>query len=317
MTPLVKINGQSRPVPPQQCTQVPGFYRAKLGNFEVTCIFDGYFDLDRSLLRGDDDAHVREMLSQLFVGDPGMQTSVNNFLVNTNDNLILVDGGSSQFFGATVGRNVANIRASGYHPEDIDTVLMTHLHPDHVCGLVEGQEPIFPNATVFVARAEHDFWFSDDVKRATPEALHFLFDAARGSLAPYADRGALVLHDPGDDLLAGVSARMLAGHTPGHCGYEFTSNGEKLLLWGDIIHNQAVQFTDPDIAIELDNDQLAATLTRKAILDEIAGTPVMVGGAHLVFPGIGRIRRDGGGYAFVPLEFGDFDRPADVFLLKY
>ena len=146
------------PVAKQQA-QVPGFYRMALGEFEVTALYDGYVKLDPKLLKGASAEDVQSLLAKMFLeSSKGVQTAVNAYLVNTGSQLVLIDTGAAQCFGPTLGVIQSNLKAAGYSPEQVDTVLLTHLHPDHACGLqgVEGKAA-FPNATVYVPQAEADF----------------------------------------------------------------------------------------------------------------------------------------------------------------
>ena len=123
-------------LPTQQQEQAPGWFRMMVGDYEVTALYDGHTAIDTSLLKGMDQEEILRHLDTLFIdAESGMQTAVNAFLIHTGENLVLVDAGSAACFGPSLGQVESNLRASGYSPDDVDTVLMTHLHPDHVCGL--------------------------------------------------------------------------------------------------------------------------------------------------------------------------------------
>lgn len=298
---------QTATPPAQQKTQVPGYYRMMVGQLEVTALYDGYIDLDPKILRYTSAREVQSLLARMFVeSTPGMQTAVNAYLIHTGSHLVLVDTGAAACFGPTLGRIGENLRAAGYAPEQIDTVLLTHLHGDHACGLAANGKAAFPNATVYVDKADADYWLSEANAAAAPKEAQGLFAMARAAVAPYqaAQRFRPFNGGAGVEPVSGVRAVPANGHTPGHSGYLFTSGKDSLLLWGDIVHSHAVQFRRPQVAIEFDVDSKQAVITRQRILADAAKGRLWVGGAHMPFPGLGHVRRDAAGYAWVPAEFG-------------
>ncbi|MFO7648563.1 MBL fold metallo-hydrolase [Halomonas sp. 3H] len=292
--------------PDQRREQVPGWFRMMVDRHEVTALYDGYIDLDTGLLTGMDQEALRTHLDALFIDtESGVQTAVNAFLVHTGDHLVLVDAGSAACFGPTLGQVEANLRASGYAPEEVDTLLMTHLHPDHVCGLVDGEgRPVYPNAELRTSRGDADFWLSESRAEAVPEEERAFFDMARNAVAPYREAGRFSTFEPGDELLPGIQARDTHGHTPGHASFLFEGEDDEILVWGDVVHSYGVQFDDPSVAIEFDTDPEQAIATRQAVLEGAAEDAHWVAGAHLPFPGIGHVIREGEGYRWLPVEFG-------------
>ncbi|AXK39050.1 MBL fold metallo-hydrolase [Crenobacter cavernae] len=294
-------------VPPvQQTTQVPGFYRMALGDFQVTALYDGYVDLDTKLLKNVGAKDVQGLLARMFIDNSkGVQTAVNGYLVHTGKNLVLVDAGSARCFGPTMGGLLANVRAAGYSPEDVDTVLLTHLHPDHACGLASADgKAAFANAEVRVAKADADFWLDEAVAAKAPKDKQPFFKMARDAVAPYVAAGRLKPYAPGEAPLPGVSVVAAGGHTPGHSGYLFASRGQRLLVWGDLVHSHAAQFARPEIAFEFDVDAKQAIASRKRLFADAAKDKLWVAGAHLPFPGLGHVRAEGKAYAWVPAEYG-------------
>ncbi|WP_188261424.1 MBL fold metallo-hydrolase [Azospirillum tabaci] len=293
-------------VPGQQRTQAPGFYRMAIGDFEVTALYDGFIDLDRKILSGASADDIQSLLARMFLADtPGVQTAVNAYLVHTGTNLVLVDTGTAKAFGPALGFIADNLRAAGYNPEQVDTVLLTHLHPDHANGLLRPDGAmLFPNATVHVAKADADFWLSEEVAAKAPADSQPFFAMARAAVAPYAAAGKLKPYQPGDSLVPGVESVAAYGHTPGHSGYLFTFGERSILMWGDVVHSHSVQFARPEVVIEFDADKEQAIASRKKIFADAAAQKLWVAGAHLPFPGIGHVRTEGKGYAWVPVEFG-------------
>lgn len=299
------LAASAAPVARQQ-TQVPGFYRMALGEFEVTALYDGYVDLDSQVLKGASAEDIQSLLARMFVeSGKGVQTAVNAYLVNTGSRLVLIDTGAAQCFGPTLGVIQANIRAAGYEPAQVDSVLLTHLHPDHVCGLLNpGGQAAFANATVYVPRGEAEFWLSPQVAAQAEESVRGFFKMAQDAVAPYVASQRLQRYDVGSTPVPGFASVALNGHTPGHSGYLLASAGQSLLVWGDIAHSHAVQFARPEVTIEFDVDRAQAIATRRKVFAEAARDRLWVAGAHLPFPGIGHVRAEGAGYAWVPVEYG-------------
>lgn len=289
---------------PQQKTQVPGYYRLMLGQFEVTALYDGAIDLDEKLLKNIDKRDIQRLLAREFLKGPKVQTAVNAYLVNTGNKLVLIDAGAAKLFGPSLGNIVDNLRAAGYTPEQVDTVLVTHLHGDHINGLVtpDGQR-VFTNAEVWSAKADNDFWLSEAIAAQAPKDFQPFFKMSRDAAAPYLAAGKWKTFDSDRELLAGVSSVDTHGHTPGHASYLFQSGDQRLLVLGDLVHNHAVQFARPEVAFEFDNDPKQAVATRKRIFHKAAREKLMVAGMHLPFPGVGHVRKEAKGYAWVPAEF--------------
>lgn len=290
---------------PKNPIQVPGYYRLPLGQFEVVALYDGGIELDVKQLKNISADELGRLLARKFVGNPKMQTAVNAYLVNTGSRLILVDAGAGGLFGPTVGHLVRNMRAAGYEPGQVDMVVITHLHPDHFGGLCDASgQPLFPNADILVSQPDNDYWLSRQVADAAPEAAQRFFKMARDAAAPYQGAGKWKTFAWGSVLAPGVRAEDARGHTPGHTAFAIESDGQKLLIWGDLTHSSAVQFAKPDVTFEYDTDQKQAAATRRRIMKEAATGRYLVAGMHQPFPGIGHVRADGKNrYDWVPIEF--------------
>ena len=287
-----------------QHTQVPGYYRMALGNLEITALYDGYVDLDAKLLLGASKAEVQRLLASKFLAGDKVQTAVNAYLINAGGKLILVDAGAAKAFGPTLGFVGEQIRAAGYTPEQVDIVLLTHLHADHAAGLLNAEgKPLFPNAEVRVTQADSDFWLSEEIAAKAPEGFRPFFQMARTAATPYQAAGKWKTFSGTAELAPGIRAVDAHGHTPGHTAYLIESKGERLLIVGDAVHSHAVQFARPEVAIEFDSDKKQAVIARKKLFAFAAKEKLAVAGMHLPFPGIGHVRTEGKGYAWVPVEF--------------
>lgn len=283
--------------------QAPGFYRLTIGDFEVTSLSDGTNMLPATKLLQGDPTRLQQMLKRNYLGDL-VETSHNSFLVNTGTKLILVDAGAGSLLGPSTGYLLNNLRASGYQPEQVDEIYLTHLHADHIGGLMSEGQRAFPNAIVRVDKRDVDFWLSEANMRAAPEEAKRFFQAATISITPYQRAGRLIVFEGNTELIPGVRAQTAYGHTPGHTMYVVESRGEKLLLWGDVVHVAAIQFEDPSVTIRYDVDPSEAEHVHELAFAEAAGNSYMIGGAHISFPGLGHVRRDGERtYTYVPLSY--------------
>jgi glyoxylase-like metal-dependent hydrolase (beta-lactamase superfamily II) len=287
---------------PMAKTPAPGYFRLMLGDFEVTPLSDGTVDLPvDKLLRQKADA-TKAGLARSFLKLP-LETSDNAYLVNTGSKLVLIDTGAGAMFGPTLGKLVASMKAAGYQPEQVDEIYITHMHHDHVGGLVSNGKPVFPNATVRMARQEADFVLSKEVmKKASADEKRFL-ESTQAILNPYIKAGKFKPFEGDVELVPGVRANAGHGHTPGHTTYVVESKGQKLVLVGDLIHVAAVQMENPAVTIEFDLDEKAAAAARKKEFDAAAKGGYLIGGAHLQFPGMGHLRSEGKGYRWIPVNY--------------
>lgn len=288
---------------PMAKTSAPGYFRFMLGQFEATALSDGTLQLPiADILTNMTPDEAKQALARSFLASP-LETSVNAYLINTGDKLVLIDTGASDLFGPTLGKLSANLVASGYSADQVDEVYLTHMHPDHVGGLLVSGVAAFPNAIVRAERREADYWLSEKNLEVAPEASKQFFTGPIKSLQPYVDAGRLKPFDGDTQLLPGIKAIVTQGHTPGHSMYQIESQSQKLLLWGDMVHVAAIQFDRPDVTIQYDSDTNVAAEQRKKYFAEAAAQGYLIGGAHIPFPGLGHVRADGTAYTFVPINY--------------
>jgi len=286
-------------------TEAPGFYRTRVGDFEVITLSDG--TNQRSVaqqvqqLYGNKE-EIEDSLNRSYPGGQ-IETTVNAFLINTGSKLVLIDSGNGKMGSPTMGKVVSNLLAAGYQPEKIDEIYLTHMHGDHVGGLVSGTERAFPNATVYANKTEADYWLSESNLNAAPDAAKRTYLAAKAAITPYITAGKFKTFVGNNNMMPGIRAESLFGHTPGHTAYFIESKGKTAVLWGDVIHVAAVQFEDPSVTISFDSDTAQAAKARQQIFADAAKNSWLVGGAHLSFPGLGHIQANGDeGYTFLPLD---------------
>lgn len=286
-------------------TQAPGVYRLKIGAFEVTVLSDGNLAIDRPLFAGDA-AGADALLNKAFLPQGPIPTCVNEWLVNTGDKLVLVDAGAGNSFAPTLGKMHGNLAVAGVDPAAVDVVVITHMHPDHIPGLLGNDgRMMFPNAVVHINADERAFWSSEQNRAKAPDQFKVFFDLANAAIKPYAEAGKVQTFKDGAQFAPGVSAAAAPGHTVGHTMVRVSSDGSDLLLWGDIVHCAALQFAEPERAIAFDSDPAMAIANRKKVLDMVTNDRLLFAGAHLPFPGVGHATKSSTGYGYVPLTHAE------------
>jgi glyoxylase-like metal-dependent hydrolase (beta-lactamase superfamily II) len=281
---------------PQQ--QIPGVYHRRVGDIVVTAISDGFLDGTLDVLRNITQEGARQILAESF--RPARRTAVNAFLVYSAGRLALIETGSGNYLQPTAGKVMANIKAAGVDPADIEAVLLTHMHPDHSAGLTDMATGArnFPNAELVVHENEPRHWYDDaNMSGATERARKLYFQCAREQTAPYRDRMRLFREG---EIFPGVTAIPRHGHTPGHTTFMISSGKEQLLVWGDTVHVPEVQTARPEVCMEFDTDADAAAASRRAVFDMVATERLLVTGMHLHFPGFAHLARRGSAYQLIP-----------------
>jgi glyoxylase-like metal-dependent hydrolase (beta-lactamase superfamily II) len=276
-------------------SQVAGVYHRKLGDVLVTGLSDGYMDMGYTIFRNIPEEEIKDILARDHRTSPP-RISINAFALRFAGRTYLVDCGSADIMGPTCGRLPANLTAAGIDPDSVDGVLLTHVHPDHSNGLTEAAtgNRLFPNAEVIVHEDEINHWFNDELMAKAPERpRRRYFEAGRTQLKPYMAADRVRTFRKGE-VLPGVTAIPIPGHTPGHTAYVVSSGRESLIIWGDTVHVPEIQVARPEVTMEFDSDPEAAATARQTIFDMVVSDDMLIGGMHLHFPGLGRMRREAG-----------------------
>lgn len=268
------------------------FPTQQVGDFSITAVSDGYLTASLDILANIDATDAAKMQS-----DAGQKEAaamhINCYVVRVADRTILIDagaGGIKQWGGELKQR----LLLAGIEPSAIDTILLTHAHPDHVGGLMSATgETAFPNAELVVHEREVKFWRDDANLSRASERARGNFQIARQAFDGYRKR--LRMFNNGE-VLPGVSAMLLPGHTEGHTGYLFESRDQSLLVWGDIVHFPHIQIQRPDVTIAFDQDATLAAATRSRLLDRVSSERLLIAGMHLGELGFARIKRTKGEY---------------------
>lgn len=280
-----------------------GYYRFTVGDVRVTSLSDGTVRIPAPhLLHTAKPEEVKELLAAGYAS-PEYPASVNAYLLELPGHLVLVDAGTAELYGPTLGKLPTSLRNAGFSPDQITDIFLTHIHTDHSGGLVQNGKRVFPNAVVHVEERELDYWMNPANETSVPAYQKRLFTEAAAKIPPYQQSGQIkTFHGP-TEFFPGFRAIPAPGHTPGHTFYSLESNGEKIVFWGDIVHVAEVQLVDPAVTIEFDTDEQAAAAQREKAFADAAAKGYLIAPAHVAFPGVGHLRKDGAGYRWIPLVY--------------
>jgi glyoxylase-like metal-dependent hydrolase (beta-lactamase superfamily II) len=285
---------------------LPAIYRFKLGGFEVTTIVDSKVirpGLTPSFGGEQNADAVRALAKANRIDADRYSHNFTPLVVNTGKQLVLFDTGNGSLSAEheqlkgrlPPGALVARMGEAGYKPEDVDVIVLTHGHPDHIGGFTKGGAPVFPNARYAIGAADFDFWKKGENVR---EARKFNRELYVKIVVPLAERATFI--KPGDEVVPGIRAVDAFGHSPGHMAFHIESDGKRMLNWADTGGHYVVSLQRPDLHLDVDDDKEKAAATRKRIFDMAADEDLLVAGFHMPSPGIGYVERAGGAYRWVP-----------------
>jgi glyoxylase-like metal-dependent hydrolase (beta-lactamase superfamily II) len=287
----------------------PTIHRVKFGGFEIANIMDSKVIRDRLHpgIGGDQPAEAAEELARANrIEIDRFQHSFIPTVVNTGRQLVLFDTGNGalrdeyeQLRGRMPeGQLVPRLKQAGYAAEDIDVVVITHGHPDHIGGLTKGGKPVFPNARYVFGATEFDFWKRGENVR---DARKFNRELFVKICEPLADRSTFI--KPGDEVVGGIRAVDAAGHSAGMMAYHIESDGKRLLIWADTCTHYVMSIQRPEWHADVDDDKEMAVATRKRILDMVVTDKLFVAGFHMPFPGVGCVEKSAVGYRWIPVSY--------------
>jgi len=294
------LGGSALARAPKLGTQTPYWHRFELGDAEVTVVSDGPLPLGdpSGTFTGVPKEEVKKMLTDNFLNPDNVVLEQNSPVVNTGDRLILFDTGmgTSQAFGPTTGRQQKSLAEAGIKASDIDAVVLSHAHIDHIGGIVGADDkPLFPNAQYYISQADFDYW-TDEGKLGSP--LKDFVVHARKNLLPVRDR--LVFFKDGQEFLPGVQAMAAPGHTVGHHMFMVTSNGKSFAFLGDLTHHAVLLLERPLMEFSYDTDPKQSAQSRVKMLTMLAANKIPVMSYHFAWPGYGHVAKNGDGFRYYP-----------------
>jgi len=289
---------------PASGKQAPGYYRFKVGDYEVTLLHDGAFVRPTQGYVTNISQEQADATSAANYMPPGKVTvPFNPTLINTGSKLILIDTGLGPVPNAPVGQVFANLKAAGVEPKDIDILILSHLHPDHINGLRAADGGMaFPNAEIKAPAPEWSFWMNDDnMKQTSSKMMQDYFANTRKILGGLENK--ITHYDWDKEVAPGVTALATPGHTPGHTSFAVASGSARILVQSDVTNVPEFFLRNPDWHVAYDTDPEQAQKTRHKFYDMAATEKALIAGFHFSFPNAGHVEKDGTGYRLIPVAW--------------
>jgi glyoxylase-like metal-dependent hydrolase (beta-lactamase superfamily II) len=287
---------------PKQGLSRPTLYRFGLGDFEVTTILDGAIQLDGPQPIFGQNASAEDVAKpaeENFLPIGRMEIAFTVTVVNTGEQVILFDSGNGAGRRPNAGHLRELLAGAGIAPEQVDLVVLTHFHGDHIGGLMEEDSAAFPNATYVMGEEEYNFWSKEDL--VFDEKLGKRAELVQSNVVPHAPKTRFI--KGGDAVASGITAVASHGHTPGHTSYHLESQGKRLLVLGDVCNHYVMSLQRPDWHVVFDMDKDMAVAARKEVLGMIAADRIPFVGYHMPPPAVGYLEAKGEGFRFVPAGY--------------
>lgn len=292
-----------RAAAPAAGKQAPGFYRYKVGEYEITAINDGVWLPDlKGLIRNASVEDMEKALAAQFQRTDKLVVPFTAMMVNTGSKLVLIDTGTAGMFVPTATTFTANLTAAGFDPKQVDTVVISHFHGDHINGIrTKDAELVYPNAEVMVPAPEWAHWMDEGKVSATPENQRGNFKNTQRVFGSIANK--VTRFEPGKEVAPGITSIPAYGHTPGHTAFAIASGKQSLLATVDTTNNAYLFVRNPDWQFSYDMDGPMAVETRKKLLDRAVADKMLIAGYHWPFPAVGHLTKEGAGYRLNPVAW--------------
>jgi glyoxylase-like metal-dependent hydrolase (beta-lactamase superfamily II) len=290
---------------PETAVMNAAVYHFMVGDFKAMVVSDGTLTFPVGFfVPNADPAAVTEVLTEHFLSTEELFAHVNALYVETDAHRVLIDTGAGDLFGPSAGHLLENLEAASIAATDIDTVIFTHAHPDHIGGILDADGQLrLPNAQFYISQAESDFWTADTVEMPNSlldeETQAGLIATAQGNLAAISDR--TTLFSMGDEVIPNIQAIDSSGHTPGQASYLITSGEESLLATGDVFFSDPLNLENPDWEIAFDGNPAEGVIARRQLLETVTANRRLLLVPHMPFPGLGHVRTQGEAYGWEPI----------------
>jgi glyoxylase-like metal-dependent hydrolase (beta-lactamase superfamily II) len=303
---LSPLAGKVQAAAPPATKQAPGFYRYKVGDYELTQITDGarIIPMPDSFVRNVPKEQALAAAEAAYMPKGMVKVPFNPVVINTGSKLVLIDTGFPPGTGPTMGLFQSNLAAAGIDPKDIDLLVLSHLHPDHINGLKTPAGALaFPNAEIKASAVDWAFWMSDEnmSKFQDNQLMKDYFDNTRKILSDIA--GKVTRYEWGKEVAPGITALEAPGHTPGHTAFAVASGNGRLLVQSDVTNIPELFLRNPDWHVMYDFDPVKAAATRHRFYDMAAAEKSLIAGFHFAFPSLGHVEKDGANYRLVPVAW--------------